>query len=179
MSVEASGLRSLLILSKDYDFQRCGVLVGGISIGTFLCVSCSGDLYFMISSFWEYKLAISLILRPQASGPSSFHRKKINFFRDGLASSFLSEISGPSFPSELLVPPVPKSLPKYSPTRFVLKWPELHNKLSNFIDLPRRRHFLVFWLGQLGPSGCDRCVSCCRLGAHIVLFSPLGPHLEG
>ena len=75
--------------------------------------------------------------------------------------------------------PVPQSLPKYAPARFALKWPELHNKLSNFIDLPRRRHFLVFWLGQLGPSGCDRCVSCCRLGAHIVLFSPLGPHLEG
>ena len=178
MSVEASGLRRLLILSKDYDFQRCGALVGGISIGTFLCVSCSGDLYFIISSFWEYKLAISLILRPQASGPSSFHRKN-EFLQRWIGLLIPIRNLGPLIPIRTVGPPVPKSLPKYSPARFVLKWPELHNKLSNFIDLPRRRHFLVFWLGQLGPSGCDRCVSCCRLGAHIVFFSPLGPHLEG
>ena len=65
---------------------------------------------------------------------------------------------GPLIPIRTVGPPVPKSLRKYSPARFVLKWPELHNKLSNCIDVPRRRHFLVFWLGQLGPSGCDRWV---------------------
>ena len=147
--------RDVLMCFMFWGFVFYDFIILGIQISNFLDIEASGLRALLISS------------------------KKINFFRDGLASSFLSEILGPSFPSELLVLPVPKSLPKYSPTRFVLKWPELHNKLSNFIDLPRRRHFLVFWLGQLGPSGCDRCVSCCRLGAHIVLFSPLGPHLEG
>ena len=64
-------------------------------------------MFFM---FWGFVLYDFIILGIQISNfldieASSFHRKNINFFRDGLASSFLSEISGPAFPSELLVPP--------------------------------------------------------------------------